>query len=186
MPFSLRKLSKLNLIALLVVAMIGMATFGFGFRDWFSRPTPTTITQQLKPEATADVSVPLVQELLTLRPTGFDPAELTIPSGNFQLAVDNLTGISSISLTLTEERKDKLKVHTDYDDSYPYNNPKDVWEYDYGTGAPGALLRRTHTEYAYIVNGLNYATDTNIHLRGLPSLMQVFDAGGNKKSETSD
>ena len=33
MPFSLRKLSRLHLIALLVVAMIGMATFGFGFRD---------------------------------------------------------------------------------------------------------------------------------------------------------
>ena len=77
------------------------------------------------------------------------------------------------------------KVHTDFDDTYPYNNPKDVWEYDYGTGAPGALLRRTHTEYAYIVNGLNYATDTNIHLRGLPSLMQVFDAASVKKSETS-
>ena len=105
MPFSLRKLTKLNLIALCVVALIGIVTFGFGFRDWFNRTAPTA---QVK-GAAADVSVPLVQELLTLRPTGFDPAELTIPSGNFQLAVDNLTGLSSISLTLTEERKDKLK-----------------------------------------------------------------------------
>ena len=77
------------------------------------------------------------------------------------------------------------KVHTDYDDAYPYNNPKDVWEYDYGTGTPGGLIRRTHTEYAYVVNGLNYATDTNIHLRSLPSLSQVFDAASVKKSETT-
>lgn len=109
MPFSLRKLSKLNLIALCVVAMIGIATFGFGFRDWFRAATVIAPPPQSKLAAATDGPVPIVQELLTLRPTGFDPAEIIIPSGNFQLSVDNLTGISSISLTLTEERKDKLK-----------------------------------------------------------------------------
>ena len=110
MPFSLRKLSKLNLLALCIVALLGIATFGFGFRDWFSRPAPAALTPiaQVK-GAAAEISVPIVQELLTLRPTGFDPAELTIPSGNFQLSVDNLTGISTINLALAEEKKNKLK-----------------------------------------------------------------------------
>ena len=89
------------------------------------------------------------------------------------------------STTTLIENNQVSKVHTDYDDTYPYNNPKDVWEYDYATGAPGALLRRTHTEYLTTNNGYNYATDTNIHLRSLPKLIQVFDAGNVKKSETS-
>jgi RHS repeat-associated protein len=61
-----------------------------------------------------------------------------------------------------------------------YNNPTDVYEYHYGTGAVGALARRTHTEYANatnLINGLNYAAN-DIHLRGLPVKQQVFDADG--------
>lgn len=51
----------------------------------------------------------VVQELLTLRRSGFDPSELVIPSGNFMLAVDNLTGIPDIALTLVEDKKSKIK-----------------------------------------------------------------------------
>ena len=109
MPFSLRKLSKLNLLALCIVALLGIATFGFSFRDWFRAAKVVTPSQQSKLAAATDVPVPLVQELLTLRPTGFDPADLTIPSGNFQLSVDNLTGIPALNLALAEEKKNKLK-----------------------------------------------------------------------------
>jgi YD repeat-containing protein len=61
-----------------------------------------------------------------------------------------------------------------------YNNQTDVYEYDYGTGVAGALVRRTHTDYltANPVNGSNYATDNNIHIRSLPAQSSVYDAGG--------
>jgi hypothetical protein len=46
-----------------------------------------------------------------------------------------------------------------------YNNQTDVWEYDFGAGVPGPLIRRTHTDYVTINNGVDYAADTNIHIR---------------------
>ena len=47
-----------------------------------------------------------------------------------------------------------------------FNNQTDVYEYDYGTGAPGAFLRRSHTDY---VSDTNYTSHTGSHLRGLPT-----------------
>lgn len=68
-----------------------------------------------------------------------------------------------------------------YDDSVPFNNPSDVYEYNFGSGAPGALLRRTHTDYLKTnpVNGIDYTT-TTVHVRNLPTQQQIFDAGGEK------
>ena len=65
-----------------------------------------------------------------------------------------------------------------------YNNVTDTWEYDFGPSAPGPLIRRTHTDYVTLNNGVDYAADTNIHIRNLPLLKQVFDAGGTKRAET--
>jgi hypothetical protein len=71
-----------------------------------------------------------------------------------------------------------------------YNNPLDVWEYDFGTGAPGALLRHTHTSYLTagydtIAGGAaNPDPNATIHIRNLPLQTQVFDAGGTKRAET--
>jgi hypothetical protein len=68
-----------------------------------------------------------------------------------------------------------------------YNNPTDVYEYDFGIGAPGPLIRRTHTPYL-TTNGnqgnVNYATDNNIHIRNLPIQKLVYDASGNLRSHT--
>lgn len=50
-----------------------------------------------------------------------------------------------------------------YDDSVPYNNRSDVYEYDYGTGAPGALVRRAHTDY--MVTASYIGATTGAHLR---------------------
>jgi YD repeat-containing protein len=65
-----------------------------------------------------------------------------------------------------------------------YNNRTNVYEYDFGAGAPGPLIRRTHTDYVTFNNGVDYAGDYNIHIRNLPLLTQVFDAGGTKRAET--
>ena len=76
-----------------------------------------------------------------------------------------------------------------------YNNPTDVWEYDYGAGAAGNLLRRTHTDYLETGNGVNYQTlnpnNSNpdlvatIHIRDLPVQQSTYDAGGVEKARTT-
>jgi hypothetical protein len=68
-----------------------------------------------------------------------------------------------------------------------YNNQTDVYEYDFGAGAPGPLIRRTNTSYL-TTNGnqgnANYAADVNVHIRNLPVQQIVYDASGNVKSQT--
>src|SRR5262245_28620817 len=64
-----------------------------------------------------------------------------------------------------------------------YNNVTDVWEYDFGPDAAGSLIRHTHTDYVTFNNGVDYAAETNIHIRNLPSQQQVFDAADTKRAE---
>ncbi|MGQ0762587.1 MAG: PA14 domain-containing protein, partial [Acidobacteriota bacterium] len=68
-----------------------------------------------------------------------------------------------------------------------YNNQTDIWEYDFGVGAVGALLRHTHTDFLTVhpVSGSNYAADANIHLRGLPMQTSVYDANGIERARTT-
>ena len=42
-------------------------------------------------------------ELVTVRPDGFDPAEITRPRGRFYLVVDNLSELTALDLRLTRE-----------------------------------------------------------------------------------
>ncbi len=67
-----------------------------------------------------------------------------------------------------------------------YNNQTDIYEYDYGSGAPGALVRRAHTDYLTTnpVNSTDY-TATNIHMRSLPTQTSVYDAGGTERARTT-
>ncbi len=71
-----------------------------------------------------------------------------------------------------------------YDDYY---NRKDVYEYDYGSGAPPTYAtRHTHIDYLTTnpVNQVNYATDTNIHIRNLPSQQIVYAVNPANGAET--
>lgn len=101
MPFSLRKLSKLNLIALCVVAMIAIATLGFGFRDWLRPVKVVAAPQQIKPEAAAaDTITYFPVEEITLHPEGFYPLKLSRPKGQFLLNVCNRAGLVEANFTL--------------------------------------------------------------------------------------
>src|SRR6266542_3471458 len=74
-----------------------------------------------------------------------------------------------------------------------YNNPTDVWEYDYGQEAPGALLR--HTQNSYLTSGYDTVAGTpinpnlaaTIHIRSLPTSQAVYSDPGtsNKVAETT-
>jgi RHS repeat-associated protein len=68
----------------------------------------------------------------------------------------------------------------DYDDANnAFNNLTDTYEYDYGSGQPGAFKRRTHTDY---LTDSNYTAYTGAHLRGLASQSWVSsDSGGANK-----
>ena len=78
------------------------------------------------------------------------------------------------------------KVHREYDTGLGagkpiFGNVKKELEYDWGQGAPGALLRETDTTYQWETNSA-YLT---AHLLDLPASVIVKDAGGgNRVAET--
>lgn len=47
-------------------------------------------------------------ELLTLRPTGCDPAEITRPAGRFILAILNRSGLDEVQFRLDKETNSRL------------------------------------------------------------------------------
>lgn len=54
----------------------------------------------------------LQSELITIRPTGFDPTEIRRAQGRFLLAVDNKSGLDEVTLQLTHEGGSRVReVH---------------------------------------------------------------------------
>lgn len=50
-------------------------------------------------------------ELITIRPTGFEPLEITRPRGEFKLTVQNLTGLEELTLRLDREGGGGGRLH---------------------------------------------------------------------------
>jgi len=50
----------------------------------------------------------LETELITITPTGFEPAEITRPQGRFVLAIDNRSGLDSVDLYLEREKGNRV------------------------------------------------------------------------------
>ena len=51
----------------------------------------------------------LETERITIRPTGFDPAQITRPQGEFILAADNLSGLRELTLILERENGERVR-----------------------------------------------------------------------------
>jgi len=106
-------------------------------------------------------------------------------TGGADLAPPNDPRLSETTNTLVETNQVSKQTFA-YDDSVPFNNRSDVYEYDFGTGAAGPLRRRTHTDYLKInpVNSTDY-TVSGYSLRGLPTQTQVFDSSGVERARTT-
>ena len=70
-----------------------------------------------------------------------------------------------------------------------FNNPTDVWSFDYGPGAVGNLLRHVHTNYLTVhpTNGVDYTdriTVASPHMLSLPVDVMTFDGNGIKRAHT--
>ena len=52
----------------------------------------------------------LETELVTVTPTGFEPAEITRPQGRFMLAVDNRSGLEEVELYMERETAGRVNV----------------------------------------------------------------------------
>lgn len=112
-------------------------------------------------------------------------AAVTWWTGSADLAPPNDPRLSETTNTLVDTNQVSKQTFS-YDDTVPFNNRSDVYEYDFGSGAAGSLVRRTHTDYLKTnsVNSTDYTT-TSIHIRSMPTQIQVFDASGVEKSRSA-
>ena len=53
---------------------------------------------------------PVQAELITITPTGFEPAELTRPKGRFLLAIDNQSGLDEVEFYFERETAGRVNV----------------------------------------------------------------------------
>ncbi len=65
-------------------------------------------TEPISPETVTQTRDRLEAERITLRPTGFEPAEITRPAGRFLLAVNDRSGKESVTLLLVRATGDLL------------------------------------------------------------------------------
>jgi hypothetical protein len=101
-----------------------------------------------------------------------------------------LSNVRPIRITTTLDNGLVTKTETDYETfTFPFGtqtftatrlNPTEKREYDYGSGAPGPLRRRT--DYTYLHQGST--TYTNLNIVDRPSTVLVYDGNGNLISKT--
>lgn len=127
-----------------------------------------------------------------LRRVEFDWRQLATPSWwtiSSDLAPENNPRMVESITTLTDVFPNLVSKQTSINPSTgvigydQYNNQTDVWDYDYGSGVPGLLLRYTHTDY---VTASSYTdAQTGAHLRNLKQQVTVYDFSGNIISQTA-
>jgi hypothetical protein len=111
LPNSTRLKSKTSLVvavALLLTSLtVAAGTWSAAGRAEPPHPSsPEGITPAAVPAATPPAAPQLLR--ITIRPTGFDPAEVTIPQGRFILAVDNRSGLRELTFRLDRESGGRL------------------------------------------------------------------------------
>ncbi|SRR5713226_1725089 len=65
-----------------------------------------------------------------------------------------------------------------------FNNKTDTYEYDFGSGVAGALMRYSHADYVTATSYIDGVTGA--HLRSLPIQASVFDANGIERARTTN
>lgn len=90
----------------LLVSLMCAAVYTAGARAWIeaSSPHPAPAVAQ----STA-AQLRVETERVTIRPTGFEPAQITRPQGEFILAADNLSGLREVTLVLERERGERVR-----------------------------------------------------------------------------
>ena len=110
MPFSIRKLTKLQFVAFCLMALLGFSTFAFSWSDWVTKFTGKPAAAVTLPQSKGAFEPPYILQVM-LRPEGFEPNVITIPKGKFKLILSNRSGVPDpgIQLSKASGNKEKLK-----------------------------------------------------------------------------
>jgi hypothetical protein len=88
------------------VAAVFTGAAGYAYTLKAASPlTPAVASDAAQDSASpgASTTVRVETERVTIRPGGFEPAEITRPQGEFILAVDNMSGLRELTLSIDRE-----------------------------------------------------------------------------------
>ena len=91
------------------LACLALAVGAGGARAWLSSPAPDAAAAASIPAPAQGAGEPVEVAALTLRPRGFEPAEVRRPAGRFLLAVSNHAGGGEVSLLLARVKGERLR-----------------------------------------------------------------------------
>lgn len=150
--------SKLKLL-ILAFPLLAAGTAAAAARAWLplspvesrpaarSRVTAGTAPRPLTQAGGGVQEVPQT-ELVTVTPTGFDPAEITRPAGRFILSVENRSGLEEVTLVLSDGAGQELLRERVPRDQIDWSGTLDLAAGDYllsEEGHPGWACRLTLT-----------------------------------------
>ncbi|HSE16491.1 MAG TPA: RHS repeat-associated core domain-containing protein [Pyrinomonadaceae bacterium] len=104
-------------------------------------------------------------------------------------AKTNNPQITEVITTLEPSQANKVSKQTFAYDKY--TNKTDVYEYDFGSGTVGALVRRSHIDFltsSYdTLNPSAASPDLNLtsYIRNLPLQVSIFDSGGVERARST-
>jgi len=88
----------------LVFSILFLLVSGALILAHFKRAPSKAATMAQGPQA------PVQAELITVTPTGFEPSELTRPTGRFLLAIDNQSGLDEVEFYFEREAGGRVNV----------------------------------------------------------------------------
>jgi hypothetical protein len=104
----MRKVPLLVTITLTTVVLLGI-----GGRSWIRSSNASgeakDLKTQVEPSQVGGQQVQLESELITIGPGGFEPSEISRPTGRFFLAIENRSGLDSVTLRIDRVGGNRLK-----------------------------------------------------------------------------
>lgn len=129
MRLSFRKITILKLICLSILLLGVASALAWGARRTASLARGRDLASSILPAQNPPVNPAdrIEVELVTLTTRGFWPQEITRPKGKFLLAVETrLEGDQSVTLTLADEKKNRLKEYTGHGSQKGWTNIIDL------------------------------------------------------------
>lgn len=95
-------------VSITATAFVALTVLAVSAHSWLApaamNEPPVSAAAQALPAA-----APLEAELIVIRPSGFEPSQITRPAGRFILAVENRSGLDEVDLRLDRDDGDRLQ-----------------------------------------------------------------------------
>jgi hypothetical protein len=108
-----RRMRKAPLPIIITLTTVALFAIGIGARAWHRSPDASGAAKvfktQVEPSPGGGQRVQLESELITIGSGGFEPSAIRRPTGRFFLAIENRSGLDSVTLRIDRAAGNRLK-----------------------------------------------------------------------------